>query len=197
MGCLGVRDVWGGKMDMKSGGETPPHGIYLPTLKLCVLPHFLYSTLVGIHMWGWMVSCATFSWSYSVSCKILVKMYSSWYLPKFLLSERSLNHMYITSFMLLVTPFDSLSTMMKQFGLTGCPVEWLCWCVGDGALRCCLCWSPKDLPDSPMYSSGQLMCGHWNLYITPLFSNNDTRSIFSLNRINSYYISTQPLSNFC
>ena len=30
--------------------------------------------------------------------------------------------------------------------------------------------STKVLPDSPMYSSGQLMCGHLNLYMTPLLS---------------------------
>ena len=33
--------------------------------------------------------------------------------------------------------------------------------IGDGALRV--------LPDSPMYSSKQLMYGHFNLYITALF----------------------------
>ena len=27
----------------------------------------------------------------------------------------------------------------------------------------------KDLPDSPIYSSGQLMCGHLYLYVIPLF----------------------------
>ena len=29
---------------------------------------------------------------------------------------------------------------------------------------------PKILPDSPMQSPGQLMCGHLNLYIAPLFA---------------------------
>ena len=35
MGCLGV---WGGKIDMKSDGEAPPHRIYLPTFQLHVPP---------------------------------------------------------------------------------------------------------------------------------------------------------------
>ena len=38
----------------------------------------------------------------------------------------------------------------------------------DGALRCSLSLSPNVLPDSPIYSSGQFMCGHLNLQITPL-----------------------------
>ena len=38
-------------------------------------------------------------------------------------------------------------------------------------LKCSLSWSPNDLPDSPTYFSGQLICGHLNLYITPLFCN--------------------------
>ena len=31
---------------------------------------------------------------------------------------------------LLYVPGDSLSTMVKHFGLTGCPVEWLWWHIG-------------------------------------------------------------------
>ena len=50
-------------------------------------------------------------------------MCGSWYLPKFLLSEGSLTCMYIASLMFLVTPCDSLLTMVKQSGFTGCPVE--------------------------------------------------------------------------
>ena len=46
--------------------------------------------------------------------------------------------------------------MVKQSGLTV-------------ALKCSLGQSLKGLPDSPMYSSGQLICGHLNLYITPFF----------------------------
>ena len=77
-----------------------------------------------------------------------------WYFTKFLMSEGSLTRIYITPFMFLVTHCDSLSTMMKHLGLTGCPVEWLWWCMGDGVLRCSLSLSQKVLPDSPNYSSG-------------------------------------------
>ena len=66
-------------------------------------------------------------------------------------------------------PCDSLSTMMKHSGLTRCTVEWLWWWKRDGALRCSFSLSPKVLPDYPIYSSSQLMCGHLNLYMTPLF----------------------------
>ena len=34
---------------------------------------------------------------------------------------------------------------------------------GGGALRCSLSLSPNVLQDSPMYSSGQFICGHLNL----------------------------------
>ena len=37
------------------------------------------------------------------------------------------------------------------------------------AMRCSLSLFPNALPVSPMYSSGQLICGHLNLYITPPF----------------------------
>ena len=77
-------------------------------------------------------------------------MCGSWYFPNFLLSGGSLIPMYMASFMFLVT-------------------TWLWWYMGDGALRCSLSLSPNDLPDSPMYFSEQLMCGHLNLYMTPLF----------------------------
>ena len=70
---------------------------------------------------------------------------------------------------LLYVPSDPLSMMVKHLGLTGCPVEWLSWCIGNGTLRCPLSLSPKVLLDSLIYSSGHLMCGHLNLYITPLF----------------------------
>ena len=73
------------------------------------------------------------SWSSGVSCKTWSQMCGSWYLPKFLLSKWSFTQIYIVSLMFLVTPWDSLSKMMKHSGLTGCPVEWLWQCIGDGA----------------------------------------------------------------
>ena len=46
IGCKGVRVVWAGKMDMEKEWGGPPHGIYLPTLKLHLPPPFLCGTLV-------------------------------------------------------------------------------------------------------------------------------------------------------
>ena len=57
------------------------------------------------------------------------------------------------------------------------------WCIVDWALRCSLSWTPKDLPDSSMYSSGQLMCWHLNLYVTPLFCNLLSLSLWAIRRV--------------
>ena len=62
--------------------------------------------------------------------------------------------------MFLVTRCGSLLTMLKHSGLTRYSVELLCWWIGDGDLRCSLSLSPEVQPDSPIYSSGQLICGH-------------------------------------
>ena len=83
--------------------------------------------------------------------------------------SRDHNYPSRASFMFFMTPCESLSTIVKHSGLTGWPVELLWWCTGDGALRCSLSLSPKVLLDSPIYSSGQLMCGHLNLYMNLLF----------------------------
>ena len=88
--------------------------------------------------------------------------------PKFLFSDGSFTFMYMASLMFLMSPCASLSTMVKQSGLTRCPLVDVCRCMGDGALKCSLYLSPSDLPDSPMYCSIQLMLGHWYLQITPL-----------------------------
>ena len=69
----------------------------------------------------------------------------------------------MASLMCLVTPYDSLCTVVKQSELTGCPVELLWWRMGDGALRHSLSLSPNVLQDSPMYSLRQFICGHLNL----------------------------------
>ena len=145
-------------------------GQYLP-IAVVHAPHLLYGKFLGgFGSCKGVVMLCYLSQSEGVSCKTSSQMCGIWYFPKFLLSEGSLTQIYIVSFMFLVTPCDSLSTMVKHLGLTGCPVEWLWWCIGDGAQRCSLSLSLKVLPDSPMYSSRQLMCGHLNLYIyTPLF----------------------------
>ena len=81
-------------------------------------------------------------------------------LSRFLLRVGSLTLMYMASSMFLTMPHDSLSTMEKQSVLIGCPVDVLCSWMGESALRCSLYLSQKVLPDSPMYSSVQLICGH-------------------------------------
>ena len=95
-------------------------------------------------------------------------MCGSWYFPMFLFNEGSLTLINMASLTFLVLPCDSLCMMVKQSGLTGCPVVLLCWWMGEGALRYSLTLSPNVLPDSPIYYSGQFMWGHVNLYIMPL-----------------------------
>ena len=95
-----------------------------------------------------------------VSCKMLSHICGSWYFPRFLFNEGSFTQMNMSSLMFLEVPCTSLCMMVKQSGLSGWPVELLCWWMGDGALRCSLILSPKALPDSSVYSSGQLMWGH-------------------------------------
>ena len=41
--------------------------------------------------------------------------------------------------------------------------------MGEGALRCSLTLSPKALPDSPMYASGQLMVWEFVVIYDPTF----------------------------
>ena len=66
--------------------------------------------------------------------------------------------MNMASLMFHVVTCVSLWTMLKQSELIGCPVELVCWWIGDGAMRCSLGLSPNSLPVSPMYSSEQLIC---------------------------------------
>ena len=69
---------------------------------------------------------------YYLSCGVQVsfstgsQICGSWYLPMFLLSERSLTWMNKASLMFLILPCGSLCMMVKQSGLTGCPVVLLC-----------------------------------------------------------------------
>ena len=50
--------------------------------------------------------------------------------------------------------------MLNWSGSMGCPVVVLWWCMGEEALKCSFTFSPKDLPDSPMYALRQFMWGH-------------------------------------
>ena len=49
-----------------------------------------------------------------------------------------------------VGTFLSFCTMLNWLGSMGWPVVELCWCMGEGALKCSLILSPSVLPDSPM-----------------------------------------------
>ena len=68
-----------------------------------------------------------------VSCRIWFHTCGSWFLPKFLFKEGSFALMNMASLMFLIVPCDSLWTMLKQSGLTGCPMELVCWWMGDEA----------------------------------------------------------------
>ena len=111
-------------MDLASDGEAPFTWDILTSIEVvCVFICYVVQCW-GVHMWGGVDSELCYlSWSDGVSCKTWSQMCGSWYLPKFLLSEGILNCMYFASFIFLVTSCDFLSTMVKQLGLTVCPVE--------------------------------------------------------------------------
>ena len=79
-----------------------------------------------------------------VSCRMLSHIYGNWYFPWFLFKEGSFTQINMASLVFLEVPWASLSMMLKQSGLTGWPVELLCWWMGDEALRCSLILSPKS-----------------------------------------------------
>ena len=64
----------------------------------------------------------------------------------------------------------------------------------DGALRYSLILSPNTLPDSPLYFSGQFICGHLNWQITPLFCN---LLSLSLGAMRSVFMVFVPLKCTC
>ena len=64
---------------------------------------------------------------------------------------------------LLCLPMDYAETVWADWMSCGAGV------LVDGALRCSLSLSPNALLVPPIYSSGQLICGHLYLYMTPLF----------------------------
>ena len=74
-----------------------------------------------------------FRCSEGVSCSTSFHMCDNWYFSRFLLRDGSFMQMYMASFMVLLTPCDSLSAMVKHSKLTGCPLisqlmdrEWGC-----------------------------------------------------------------------
>ena len=72
------------------------------------------------------------SLSPGVSFSIWSHTCGSWYLPRFLFKDGSLALMYMASLMCLVVPCVSLWTMLKQSGLTGCPMQLLWRWMGEG-----------------------------------------------------------------
>ena len=105
---------------------------YTYHLKLCMPPYcivlWLYCVvyIAGGPCWrGWVVKVCYLSSSDGVSCKSPSHMCGSWYLPKILFSDWSLTWICMASFMFLVTPCGSLSTIVKHSGITWSPVEWL------------------------------------------------------------------------
>ena len=95
-------------------------------------------------------------------------MYGSWYFSKLLLSEGSFTQINIAPLMFLVTPCDSMSTVVKLRAYW-VPCKVAIVVIWGWPLRCSFSLSPKVLPDSPIYSSGQLMCGDLNPHMTTLF----------------------------
>ena len=91
----------------------------------------------------------------------------SWYLPMFLLGDGLLTLINMASFMVLVTPWDSLSMMEKMSSLNRGPVVLVWSRIGEVAPRWSLHLSPKVLPVSPMYSTVHPRWLHLYMYITP------------------------------
>ena len=107
-------------------------------------------------------------WRVDMSCKTSPQMCGSWYLSRFLLKDRPLTLIHMVSFMVLVTPWDSLSIMEKLSTLMGWLMV-LAWSwIGKRALRCSLYLSSEISPVSPMYFAVNPRWSHLNLYITPL-----------------------------
>ena len=73
--------------------------------------------------------------------------------------------------------------MVKHSKSTGCPVDWLCWQMDVGALRCSLNLSLKVLPNSPMYCSGQSVCEHLYQYVTPFSLHMLSLSLGAMGRV--------------
>ena len=118
----------------------------------------------------------------------------NWNFPKFLFKEGSRTLMYIVSLMFLAKHCDSLSTVEKHSGLTGCPVVDVCRCMGEGALRCSFYLSPNVLPDSPMYCTVQFVFEHLYLYMTPLLASLGSLSLGAMSNCLTVFV---PLKCTC
>ena len=123
-----------------------PHMEYLPGIWFC--PHCSKQWGVCASRGGKGVGCVHLgdylSMSPGLSCSIWSHTYCSWYFSRFLFKDGSLALMYMASFMCLVVPWVYVWTMLKQSGLTACPVELVCSWMGEGTLRCSSNLSSKD-----------------------------------------------------
>ena len=129
-------------------------------IKICMPPYILCD--IRVAHWEEVVVLSYLHHSDGVSWSTSSHIWGGMYFPRFLLRDGSLTLMYTASLIVLVTTCDSLPTMVKHSSLTGCPLVWMWWCIGEQALRCSFNLYKNDLPDSPMYSSWQLLCGHLN-----------------------------------
>ena len=102
----------------------------------------------GLSGWGWGLD--GLHCSVEDACRRLSHMCRSWYFPRFLLRVGSCTQMNMASLMVLEWLLTSLCTMLNCSGSMGCPVVVLCKWMGEGALKCSLTLSPRDLPYSPM-----------------------------------------------
>ena len=160
----------------------PPHGIL--ARNMVVPPLWWALGVCASRGKGW-VGCAHlgdyFSLSPGLSHSIWSHTSGSWYLLRFLFKDVSLALMYMASFMCLVVPWVSLWTMLKQSGLTGCPVERVCRWMGRRPWDTPWIYHQR-LPVSPMYSTGHLMVGHLYWYMTLLFVTLESLSLGAVRR---------------
>ena len=96
----------------------------------------VYLLVRGVVQWGCGESVCKgdhCKWRAGMSCNTPSQMCGSWYLSRFLFKGGSLTWMYMASLMVLVMPWDSLSTSDKLSSLMECPVVWEWWKMVGGS----------------------------------------------------------------
>ena len=81
----------------------------------------------GVHMWGWIVSCAIWPGVMVCPVKLGPRCVAVGICPSFCWMR---GHWLVSTLSLLYSTCDSLLTMMTHLGPIRCPVEWLCWYRG-------------------------------------------------------------------
>ena len=122
--CMVYTGVNGG-----NGGElaTPGGKTILTNLMKIVCAPFMWLKEGSADPFRWVVAPSYLRWSDLGSYRTSSQMWGSWYFSRFLVRDGSYTKMNITFFMVLVMPWATLSTMVKQSTSTGCPVVWLWW----------------------------------------------------------------------